>query len=387
MHLHYHSCEVCNFNVPFRKHGEKGLKMCPCREAYYCGPDHQKVHWEFHKKSCYTRKHKGPFSTFDVAVQHLLQFYDTSIVEIAVMALLKEDIEVDFESALENKAVVLTLEPRAGDEEMASAVAKGCTPPYKISSEVNVVLLEVEARKRGLDVPFFENPFDRHWRLARQQLGVSLILEPTGRTTTKRVPRVQLSIWQMLQEKEKTTTNSPAIYWQIWTTNSRIRSETKTKEEKKADKRDQRQMPSTTFIEGIFFPEDESSPRMVKLKFNMGYDRNGNLWQRPDMTPYLPSDASIGCLHLAGPLVPQEGNIQAGGMIAVFFNERFVEDSSKRNDCITRLTNGRIARPWAGPFFAFGRTHLDTYFKPVMERDLPALVNFFASGISGMQRQ
>ena len=37
LHLHYHSCEVCNFTVPYRKQGEKGLQMCPCREAYYCG--------------------------------------------------------------------------------------------------------------------------------------------------------------------------------------------------------------------------------------------------------------------------------------------------------------------------------------------------------------
>lgn len=76
-------------------------------------------------------------SPFDIAVQHLLQFYDTAIVEIAVTALLKEDIEVDLQSALEKKAVVLTLEPRAGDEEMANAIGKGHIPPYKISTEVS----------------------------------------------------------------------------------------------------------------------------------------------------------------------------------------------------------------------------------------------------------
>lgn len=344
--------------------------------------DHQKVHWKTHKKSCYTKKHKGPLSPFDLAVQHLLQFYDTSIVEIAVMALLKEDIEVDFQRDLEKKAVVLTLEPRCGDEEMDNAVAKGCTPPYKISTEVSVVSLELEARKRGLDHPFFEDPFDRHWRLARQQLGVSVILEPTGRTTTKRVPRVQLGIWQMVQEKEKTTTNPPAVYWQIMTTNSKIRLETKTKEEKKADKHYESQT-STTFIEGIFFAEDESSPRMVKVKFDMGYDK-GKYWQKPDLSPYLPSDAIVGCLRIDGALVPQ-GDILVGGMIAIFFNERFPQDGSKRNNCISHLTNGRTARPWAGSFFAFRRTHLDTYYEAVMEQDVPVLIDFFTSG--RMQRQ
>ena len=321
-------------------------------------------------------------SPFDVAVQHLLQYYDTSIVEIAVRALLKEDIEIDFQHDLEKKAVVLTLEPRCGDEEMANAVAKGFTPPYKISLEVSVVSLELEARKRGLDHPFFEDPFDRHWRLARQQLGVSVILEPTGRTTTKRVPRGQLVIWQMVQKKEKTTTNPPAMYWQILTANNRIRSETKTKEEKKADKPYESQT-STTFIEGIIFAEDESSPRMVKVQFNMGYDR-GEYWQRPDLSPYLPSDASVGCLRIDGAMVPQ-GDLMVGGMIAIFFNERFLQDGSKRNNCINHLTNGRTAQPWAGPFFAFRRTHLDTYYEAVMDQDVPVLVDFFTSG--RMQRQ
>ena len=124
-------------------------------------------------------------SPFDVAIQHLLQFHDVSFVEVAVAALLKEDIDVDIELGLEKKAVVLTLEPRCGDEEMANAVAKGCTPPYKLSKEVGVVVLETEAQKRGLDHPFFENPIDRHLRLSRRLLGVSVIFEPSSRTTTK----------------------------------------------------------------------------------------------------------------------------------------------------------------------------------------------------------
>jgi hypothetical protein len=322
-------------------------------------------------------------SPFDVAVQHILQFHDTAIVEIAVMALLKEDIEVDFERDLEKKAVILTLEPRCSDEEMANAVAKGCTPPYKISREVGVVLLEIEAQKRGLDHPFFEDPLDRQWRLSYQELGVSMIFEPSGRTITKRVPRVQLHIWQMTQKKEKTTINPPMLYWQIMIANGVIRSETKTIAEKKADKPLENQT-SSTFIEGILFPEDESSPRMVKVKFDMsmGYNKRTRKHRhKPDLSAYLPSDASIGCLHIDGATVPDsEGNGFLTGMIAIFFNERFLEDGSKRNNCISRLTNGKTARPWAGPFFAFRRTHLDTYFEAVMEQDVPVLVEFFSSG-------
>ena len=302
------------------------------------------------------------------------------------MALLKEDIEVDFQRDLERKAVVLTLEPRGSDDEMATAVTQGHIPPYKISKEVSVVLLEPEARKRGLAHPFFEHPIDRQWRLAQQQLGVVVIFEPTGRVITKRVPRGQLGVWQMVQEKERTTTNPPALYRQIMITNGNIRSETKTKEEKKADKRSDKlydKQKSTTFIEGILFPEDERSPRLVKVKFDMGCEK-GKLWQKPDLSPYLPSDTCIGCLRIKGALVP-DGDILVGGMIAIFFNERFLEDGSKRNDCISSLTNGNMARPWAGPFFAFRRTHLDTYFGAVMEQDLPVLVELFSSGMMESQ--
>lgn len=47
----------------------------------------------------------------DLATQRSLQFHDTAIVEVAVMALLKENINVDFREELDKKVVVLTVEP------------------------------------------------------------------------------------------------------------------------------------------------------------------------------------------------------------------------------------------------------------------------------------
>jgi len=182
-----------------------------------------------------------------------------------------------------------------------------------------------------------------------------MIFEPTGRTTTKRVPGVQLGIWKILQKQEKAIINPPAMYLELITTNSRIRSETRTKEEKKADNRHASPM-STTFIEGILFPEDESSPRMATVKFDRGHDK-GKYWQKPDLSPYIPGDASIGCLRVDSVLVPG-GDILIAGMIAIFFNERFLEDGSKRNNCVSQLTNGKTARPWAGPFFALIWIHI-----------------------------
>ena len=125
---------------------------------------------------------------------------------------------------------------------------------------------------------------------------------------------------------------------------------------------------STTFIEGILFPEDEfeSSPRMVKVKFDTGYDKGKNR-QKPDLSPYLPSDVSIGRQYIDGTTVPKGDILFVTTMIAIFYNERFLEDGSKRNNCISRLTNGKTALPWAGPFFAFRFTFEHTYSEAIME--------------------
>ncbi|THH04589.1 hypothetical protein EW146_g10138 [Bondarzewia mesenterica] len=233
MHLHYHSCEVCNYSVPIRKHGEKGLKMCPCREAFYCGPEHQGLHWKIHKSICYNRKHKDPPTANDAAVGYLLQFHDTAIVEIAISALLKENIDTDFRRELDSKAIVISIEQREGMEDMAVAHGAGRIPPFKISREVGVVLLEEEARRQGSEYPFFEHPSDRQIRIERGCLGVALIFQPSGRAITKRVPSIQLSVWEMIREKERTTTNPPMLYWHIGMTNGRINMEVMEEAKKK----------------------------------------------------------------------------------------------------------------------------------------------------------
>ena len=67
----------------------------------------------------------------------------------------------------------------------------------------------------------------------------------------------------MIQKNERTTTNPPALYYGDG-------------EEKKDDKRQERLVERqnlTIFIEMILFPEDESSPQMVKVKFDTRKDK------------------------------------------------------------------------------------------------------------------
>ena len=133
---------------------------------------------------------------------------------------------------------------------------------------------------------------------------------------------------------------------------------------------------------GILFAEDEDEPRLIQLDVFVGYTRTGKTWQTLNLRPYLPDDEDQGrgraCLD--GPLVSKEGGIKVGLMSDVFYKKNFIRDGLKHNRCIERLTEGKMAHPWSGPFIMLRRTHLDTSYDVVMEQDLPMLKTFFTTG-------
>ncbi|KAF8063430.1 hypothetical protein FPV67DRAFT_1506503 [Lyophyllum atratum] len=139
---------------------------------------------------------------------------------------MKEDIDVDFAAALTKKAVVFTIQQKKEEESMEVAIAAGRTPTCRISvkdPEPYVVSLEGSAKQRGYEPPYFENAWDRRLRLERgDHVSVSMIFLPTGRATAKRVNGEQLFVWDIVQNKERTTTNPPMIYWSIMMLNTRI---------------------------------------------------------------------------------------------------------------------------------------------------------------------
>ncbi|KAJ7075745.1 hypothetical protein B0H15DRAFT_649985 [Mycena belliarum] len=207
-HIHFHACEICSATVPYRQTSDaKGLKMCPCRAAFYCGSEHQKLHWKIHRKTCYTRAHSGPLGPIDTAIHHIMQAHDASVVQFLPAALMKARPDCDLAQEIERMAAVITLEQSPDEEQMEVAVAAGRIPPYTISGNVQIVALAEEARRRGHPDPFFEHPADRQWRLKAGDLVVTLIFQPGGRIFTKRVlaggPVVGLPVWEMIQRNSK----------------------------------------------------------------------------------------------------------------------------------------------------------------------------------------
>ncbi|KAJ6593113.1 hypothetical protein B0H19DRAFT_1224741 [Mycena capillaripes] len=181
--------------------------MCPCRGAFYCGSEHQKLHWKNHRNTCYVKAHPGALSPIDVAIHHLMQAHDASAVQFLPAALMKAQPDCDLAAELEKTAAVITLEQAEGEEAMADAVAAGRIPTYTISANVALVSLAEEAKRRGHLNPFFEHPLDRQMRLHRGDLIVTLIFQPGGRIFTKRVlssgPVTSLTVWQMVHKNSK----------------------------------------------------------------------------------------------------------------------------------------------------------------------------------------
>ncbi|KAJ7449428.1 hypothetical protein B0H11DRAFT_2078676 [Mycena galericulata] len=231
-HMHVHACEVCSATVPFRQTSDaKGLKMCPCRAAFYCGSEHQKLHWKIHRTTCYAKAHPGPLTPMDVAINHLMQFHDASAVQFLVGALIKAKPDCDLVEELERTAAVITLEQAVNEESMSVAVDAGRIPPYTISNVALVSLVE-EIKRRGHPEPFFEDPFDRQRRLECGDLIVTLIFQPGGRIFTKRIlshgPARILETWQMVQKNSKLpefARKGPWIDYLVYSANMRIGSE------------------------------------------------------------------------------------------------------------------------------------------------------------------
>lgn len=138
-------------------------------------------------------------------------------------------------------------------------------------------------------------------------------------------------------------------------------------------------------VTGILFAEDADEPRLIQLNVLVGCTQTGKTWQTLNLRPYLPDGEKQGRARarLDGPMVPGEGGIKLGLMSDVFYRSNFTSDGSQRNRCIERLTKGKVAHPWSGPFIMLRRTHLDTSYDVVMEQDLPMLTMFFTTGQLG----
>jgi hypothetical protein len=138
-------------------------------------------------------------------------------------------------------------------------------------------------------------------------------------------------------------------------------------------------------ISGILFPEDEDSPRIIKVKCLGGYTLKGQGWQTLNLKPYIPDQEKKGRDYVAmdGPIIPHEGGISMQGELGMFFRRNFLHDGSKINRCIQHITNGQVAVPWAGPFVAFKHSDILESFSAVMDEDLPVLIQFFRTGITG----
>jgi len=108
---------------------------------------------------------------------------------------------------------------------------------------------------------------------------------------------------------------------------------------------------------------------------------DGTWWQTQNLKPYIPDNEKKGRGHVImdGAVVPGGGGYEA----EVFFRSGFLHDGSKINRCIKHITKGQMAVPWAGPFIAFRHADVIGSFHAVMDEELPALIRYFRTGMTG----
>ena len=133
-------------------------------------------------------------------------------------------------------------------------------------------------------------------------------------------------------------------------------------------------------ISGILFPETDDAPHMVKVKCLGGHTLGGKWWQTQNLKPYIPDDEKKGRGHV----IMDGAEVRGSGYEAeVFFQSGFLHDGSKINRCIQCITKGEMAMPWAGPFIAFRHADVTGSLDAVMDEELPALILYFRTGMTG----
>ena len=137
-------------------------------------------------------------------------------------------------------------------------------------------------------------------------------------------------------------------------------------------------------LSGLLFPEDEDTPRVIKVKGLKGPDGNGRGWQTLNLKPYLPDDEKKGRdrVKMDGAWAIDKDGIALGRSAELYFRHSFLNDGSKINRCIQHITSGKMAMPWAGPFIAFRHSNAiwDDSLNVVMDEDLPVMIDYFRTG-------
>jgi hypothetical protein len=157
-------------------------------------------------------------------VVYLLKHHDVDLVEMAISAM---GPDVDLSIEIERVATTFFLAARSPDSGLPNPIGgwrEDMIQPFGIE-KVEVGSVKEQAQRFGLDRDFLEHPMQRQNRLSHgshAMLNVALVFEPTSKFVTKNVPRSQLTMWEMIQAREKQTTNPPRLHFLRHTTNGRI---------------------------------------------------------------------------------------------------------------------------------------------------------------------
>jgi hypothetical protein len=108
-------------------------------------------------------KRKTALTAEEAAVKYLLQTHDAGLVEIGVAAHFKDDKNVNIRKALEERATVITIEPRLDTEAIQVPPVGGRVPFFQMANmdTIRTVSQAEYALALGLSQPFLQDAFSR----------------------------------------------------------------------------------------------------------------------------------------------------------------------------------------------------------------------------------
>ncbi|KAL1724105.1 hypothetical protein EV715DRAFT_190478 [Schizophyllum commune] len=108
-------------------------------------------------------------------------------------------------------------------------------------------------------------------------------------------------------------------------------------------------MPSENTLQAILLPVNEDTPRMISVEFEWVQDEDDAVpWHKLRYTHLFSKGAfvrrqQIQTMGADGPALDD------AKCLSLFYNDNFLQDGSRPNRCVSKVTNGKAPHPWSDP--------------------------------------
>ena len=134
-------------------------------------------------------------------------------------------------------------------------------------------------------------------------------------------------------------------------------------------------------VYGILLTEDADNPVVVKVPIVSKYDENEGIYVYiPNERIFLGDEDKSSCYMTRNPLKPDKA---FSDTLVITFRDNYLNDGSKTNKVVHKITNGQNSHDWRGPILItkIKGTNLDVNFKykDIVPTDFEDVIDFLMS--------